>query len=363
MKKIYLLITIILLTFICFLIVLFKPRNYLIEYKINDLIVKENYNKKEGYYIYINYKDTNYPIYINQEYNRKRKLVQNIILNELDKEICLNVTITNNVYNICSEDNIIKSLDAMSDDYKLKFNINKETLKEIDTYKNIKIYNNNLNYFIWNYKGFYQINTKYNNLDLFKKDNYQNSLTYQTEDYLLFPNYDSDYYFTKFYIYDIKKDNLKEFNFDFEISYDSYYLGHISNEVYLIDKKNQVEYLINLKKNLIDIISKDNTAKYYNGSKFEDTSLTKLINNEIVFSNNSIYKYNINDDKLYLNIKDFQMLITNKKVKKIVHINNDTVYYLSNDELYSYKYLDNNRLLLKHNEWLFNYNNHIFIFN
>ena len=363
MKKIYLLIILILLTFICFLIILFKPRNYTIEYKVNDLLVKENYIKKEGYYIYINYKDTNYPIYINQEYNRKRKLVQNIILNELDKEICLNVTISNNSYNICSEDNTIKPLDAMSDDYKLKFNTNKKILKEIDNYKNIKIYNNDLNYFIWNYKGFYLINNKYNTLNIFKKDNYQNILTYQTEDYLLFPNYDSDYYFTKYYIYDIKKDNLKEIDFDFEISYDSYYLGHISNEIYLIDKKNQVEYLINLKRNSVDIISKDNTAKYYNGSKLEDTSLTKLINNETKFQINSIYNYSLKDDKLYLNIKDYQILVTDKKVKKIVHINKDTVYYLSNDELYSYKYLDNNKLLLKYNEWLFNYNNHIFIFN
>ena len=362
MKKLYLLITFILLTFLLFLIIIFKPRNYIIDYQINDLFITEKYQKNEGYYIYIDYKDLKYPIYINKKYNRKRKLIKSVIVNELDKEACLNIFTQDKDYLVCSKDNEITTIESLSKDYQEKFNIKKEE-KLLDTYKNIAIYNKDLTYLIWNYKGFYQINKNYNNLDIFKNDNYQNNLSYQTENYLIFPNYDNEYYFTKLYVYDIKKNNLKDIYFDFEISYDSYYLGHISNNAYLIDKKNQNEYQIDLKNKSIEKISKDNTAKYYNGSKFEDMSITKLINNEIRFKYNNIYNYSLENNKLYLNIKDFKILITPQNVKQIVHIVNDTVYYLVDDKLYSYKYLENNKLLLKYNEWLFNYNNHIFIFN
>ncbi len=363
MKKIYLLIIIILLTFTSFLIIIFKPRSYTLSYNLGEYLITEKYIKNEGYYIYVDYKNNKYPLYINQKYTRHRKIIKEIKIQELEKELCLDIMTKNNSNKICSNNDEIISQDLLSDNFKKEFNLEIAKEKILENYKNMEIYNQNHNYLIWNYKGFYKVGANIKTLDLFKKDNYQNPLAYQTENYLIIPDYDSDYYFTKFYIYNYKKDTIKELKHEFEISYDSYYLGNINEELYLVDKKNQNEYKINLKKNYIEKISKDNVGKYFNGSKLEDISITKLINNELKFTTNNIYNYTLEDNKLYLNIKDFKILVTNKKVKKIVYIINDTVYYLSEDKLYSYKYLENNKLLIKHNEWLFNYNNHIFIFN
>ena len=364
MKRIYLLITIILFTFSAFLIIVLKPRNYTYNYQLNEFNIAEQYIKKEGYLFAINYKNTNYPLFIKQNYSRKRKYIKNIEIYEYENEVCLNVNVFNNNYYICSNNDSLKTLDTMSTAFLEKYEYKLQESSILETYQNINIYNKDLTYLIWNYKGYYQINNQNNStLISFSKDNYNNNLSYQTGNYLVFPDYDSDYYFTKLYIYDIKNNKLNEIDFNFEISYDSYYLGTVNQSVYLLDKKNQNEYEINLKKHSLKKISKEDTALIYNGSKWEEITLTKLINNETKFPINNLYNYILNEGKLYLNIKDYQILITNEEVKKIVYTSNNKVYYLAGDSLYSYEYLGSSNLLLKYSEWNFNYNNHIFIYN
>ncbi len=363
MKKLYLLITFILLTFIVFLIVVYQKRSYKIEYTIADFKITENYLKKDGYLFNINYKDNNYPLFIKNNYSKSRKFIKEIKSYELDKEVCLNISVFDKNYYVCRDNNEIKTIYAMSKNFLEKYSINIEPDNLIKKYQNINIYNNDYTYLIWNYKGFYQIDKTEKSLISFKKDNYQNELAYQTEKYLIFPNYDSEYYFNKIYVYDIENEKLKEVISEFDISYDSYYLGVVKNSLYLIDKKGKIEYEINLKKNTIKIVSDGNYAKIYNGSKWEEVSITKAINNNVVFPTNNEYIYYLDDNHLYLKIKDYNILITNEKVKKIIHINNNVVYYLVADKLYRYEYLKDNKLLLKYPEWNFNYNNHIFIFN
>lgn len=364
MKKIYLLITIILLTFISFIIIVLKPRNYTLKYLINNLNITENYIKNEGYLFTINYKDIDYPIFIEHNYSHKRKFIENITIYELNDEICLNTKVFNNNYYICSNSKELKTLNTMSKEFLEKYDFKNYDNKIINKYQNINIFNNDFNYLIWNYKGFYQLN-KNNNSTLisFNKDNYQNNLSYQTEKYLIFPDYNSEYYFNKLYIYDIQNSKLSELECEFEISYDSYYLGDVSNQVYLVDKKNQNEYAINLKEKSVNKISKDGIGLIYEEKKWSEESITKIINNEKKFKLSKIYNYIIKDEKLYLNIKNYEILVTNNNVKHIIHTNDNQVFYLSKDKLYTYEYLNDNKLLLEYPEWNFNYNNHIFIFN
>ena len=56
------------------------------------------------------------------------------------------------------------------------------------------------------------------------------------------------------------------------------------------------------------------------------------------------------------------MLLTNLDVKAIISCNDEIVYYLSNDSLYSYDEQNGNVLLLSNFDWKFNYLNRIFIF-
>ena len=52
MKKFYLFISIILLTFISFIVIINIPKNYELEYKINDITIKEKYIKEDDGYQY-----------------------------------------------------------------------------------------------------------------------------------------------------------------------------------------------------------------------------------------------------------------------------------------------------------------------
>ena len=244
------------------------------------------------------------------------------------------------------------------------YNIKPTESKELSTYNKISIYNLKHDYLVWNYKGYYQILKDDNkSLDIFKKDNYKNYLSYQTEKYLIFPDYDSEYYFKKIYFYNIEDKILNNITFDNEISYDTYYLGNIDNKVYFIDKKNKCEYELNLKKKTLKIVSKNDYGIIYNNGIWEDATLTKLINNELKFTNNSIINYKLEDNTLYLIIDNKKIKISNENIKQIIHTNSNIVYYLSENKLYSYEYLKDETLLLKYDEWNFNYNNHIFIFN
>lgn len=364
MKKIYILIGSILLLFTFYLIIIYVPKNYKLIYQKNDFEVEETYNRIEKKYFFnVSYENVNYPLVINKKYSRKRKLISNITINKLGDEKCLNIYISDKLYNICSEKNELKSINTMSSKFNENYGIHNKSNEKKYSFNKIDIYNDEKNYLVWNYKGFYRI-LKNNDevLNIFSKDNYKNLLSFQTNEYLIFPNYDSNYYFKKMYIYDTKNNILNDINFDDEISYDTYYLGVIKNKLYLVDKKNQVEYEIDLNKNTIRPISKGGVAYIYNGEKLEETFIKKLIINEQKFVNKDNYEYFIDNNTLYLRLMDKSIKVSNLNVKKIVYINKDVVYYLSGDKLYMYQYNSDEQLLLGYTEWNFNYNNHIFIF-
>ena len=366
MKKLYILISIISLTFIAFLIVVFIPKNYELNYKINDCAISESYLKNDNSYLFlIKYQNVEYPLLINNKYSHKRKLIKNIKINKEEPEICLDIIINNNIYYICSNNNELKMLHTMSNEFlKKHYNMENNEIKEIQNYNNISIYNLDYKYYIWNYKGFYYISNKNTEeLNIFTKDNYKNYLTYQTNNYLIYPDYDSEYYFKKIYIYNISKNIEYTIYIEDEISFDSYYLGDVNNKVYFIDKKNKKEYEIDLKKKYIKQISKDNIGYIYENNTLKETSLNKIINNEIVFANQNIIHYLLEENTLYILINNQKIKVSNNKVKQIIYQNNNEIYYLSDNKVYTYNYLSNENLLLKYDEWNFNYNNHIFIFN
>lgn len=366
MKKIIILITVLILMFLAYLIILEIPKNYQLTYNLKDFKITESFLKYEKKYLFeVSYNNTNYPLLINKKYTAKRKLISSITTKEEQESTCLNIKIEDITYYICSNDNKLKSLNAMSPSFlKKNYNIYNNKANETNTFNNIKIYNSNHRYLIWNYKGYYIISNQKNIiLDIFKKDNYKNFLSYQTDRYLVFPNYDQDYNFNELYVYDNEDNKLHKIKLEEEISYDLYYLGTYKDKVYFIDKKNKNEYELNLHKQKIKLISSNNTGAFYNGKKLINISLTKLINNETKFPINNIYNYKLDKNELYLYINNYKIKITDLNVKKIIYINNDEVYYLSDNKLYFYKYNNNEEILLSYDEWNFNYNNHIFIFN
>ncbi|MDD4187501.1 MAG: hypothetical protein PHX04_01845 [Bacilli bacterium] len=367
MKKIYMLISIFIFAFIFYLLVLFLPKNYTSTYIINNFEVSETYiTDEKKYQIIISENNLEYPLIFLDKYNKSRKIVENITSIIKEDEKCLTIVINDKKYPVCYKNDILIDFRLLSKEMQENYQelISSKNDNIIDTYQNIKIYNyNNKKFYIWNYKGYEYLNEKENTtINLFDEDNYHNSLAYKNDRYILTPNYDQEYYFNSFLVIDNKNKELYNFDFENEISYSSYYLGEIKNEIFLVDKKNYMEYKLNINKNKLKIVGTEKKNGLIFTDKWENISLKKLANKEYTFLKKEKYNYQVIDEKLYLLIKKNRILISNYKIKDIIYINNHDVYYLVNDVLYLFNPNIGEVKLLESNEWNFNYENKIFIF-
>ena len=344
-KKLRNLIIFLLFTFIIFLFFLNHEHNYTISYDIKDIKIKESYDKKSKYYLFeVAYDNKTYEIVSESKYINKRKLIKDINITKEKSSICLSFESKLSLYDVCSNEDTFY------------FPNKKETFKENSSYKNIKIDNlNNKTYLLWNYSEFIYINKDdKKEIKLFNKDIYKLNLIYQTDKYLLIPNYDESYKFTKVYLLN-KNSKVKDFHLRYEVYFDSYILGDYKNKVYLYDNKSEIEYYFDIKK---QDIYKTNYQIYING-KWEKVTNQKLKNNKLKFSNENIFNYSLKDGKLYASDK---YLVTNLKVSKIIKTDNLDIFYLSDDTLYYFNPLKGEKPLLKYSEWEFNNTNMIFIF-
>lgn len=355
-KKKSILFVFLFLVFVFFF--LFHSRNYEIEYNRNDVYVKERFMKKEKVYEFIfHYQGKDFILRIPNSYIPYKKLIKSIEIKEVDDAICLvpsSKKIT--MAPVCLKDN-----EQLSSHLVLKEEIE---INPQDTYENITIYNlNQKSYFLWNYKGFYKIDSKKKEtISLFQNDTYSLSLVEQVGNYLILADYDQKYEFQKFYVLNSKSGKVKELSLKEALPFDSYFLGVFKNKAYLIDKKNKQEYEINPKKLEIEKISKKNMGKLYTNNAWESLNMDILASNEKKFTYDEWITYQVENNTLYAIIDTYKIKLSNQKVKEIVYSEKDTVYYLVEDKLYCYNPEDGEIVLLSNFEWNFNYKNMIFIF-
>lgn len=358
-------IFVLILLIVIYIIVLIVPKNYEIDYIINKVKINENYDKHTKKYTFIlTYENTDYPLIVNSKYLKKRKLIENIKIASDEKDTCLSVEYLNANKIICSDSSGLKDYRLIND--KLFSENYEKIIKPIKetTYENIKIYNTDETYLIWNYNGYLKISENNEKINILNEEKYNNQSTYQNDRYLIIPNYDSSYYFKKIYIYDTEKNNLSNIAFNYEISYNLLYLGTFKNKVYFLDLKNKNEYELNLKKKTIKLLNeKDNYGLFLNGNKLEHVKVDTLVKNEKVFASEINNNYSLEDNTLYMNIDRYKLKVSNQKITEIVRIIDDTVYYLVDDTLYRYNEKIGEEQLLKYKEWKYNYHNQIFIFN
>ena len=346
-KKLRNLVIFLILIFVIFLFFLNFKHSYTLKYKINDIDVTEKYHKKEKYYSFlISYEGKDYELISFDKYTSKRKLINDIKVDNKEESTCLSfVSNKISLYDVCSNED------------SFYYPHEEKEFKENSNYKNIKINTlNNKTYFLWNYHEFIYLNAKKNtNIKLFDKDIYKLNLIYQSDKYLVVPNYDENYKFTKIYLLNKENGKTKEVNLRYEIYFDSYFLGNYKNKVYLYDYKSELEYYFDLKK--YDIYK----TKYQinNNGKWESVTNQKLKNNKLTFTKDKVFNYSLKKDKLYANDK---YLVTNLSVNKIIKADNLDVYYISKDTLYYFNPMQGVIPLLKYSEWEFNNTNMIFIF-
>ena len=237
-KKPIILLSFLLLVFIMFIYFYLKDYSYELEYVVDNINVKESYDKDNKVYNFnLSYNDLNFEIVSFDKYINKRKLIKTINIGE---DNCMSFDSLVSLYSICYSD----------DKYFTKYIDDTKSFKEESSYENIEI--NNLNdktYLLWNYQDFiYLSNNKKTKINLFNKDIYNLNLNYQFDNYLVLPDYEEDYIFDKVYIINTDKAKVTNFKLRYELYFDSYFLGNDKQNVYLYDLKNEQEYYLDLKK-------------------------------------------------------------------------------------------------------------------
>ena len=332
--KLLIFITILLLVFIIFLFFIFKSYNYTVTYNINDIKIEEEYNKKDKYYTFLITKNKiTYPFLIRSKYLRHRKLINDILVKENDNEVCLYPQSKRiDFYPICSNDKDIVAYNLANNkdiDYTFK-GVN----KNIFEYEKIKSYNiNNANYLIYNYKGFYFINkdNKFN-IELFNKDNYNINLYYIYKDYVIIPDYNDDHYFKRLYAVNNNTGKVITIDSEYDISYDSIFLGDYKKKIYLLDKKERKEYVILFNKKKVE----ETEFKNIKNGKLVNESYSKIVNNYKGITNKNIFKYEVINNKLYKVIDNIKIKLSDNYVDKIISNKEEVIYYLVKENLYMY---------------------------
>ncbi len=384
-KILILLIILIILILCCKNIFYIKSLNYSLDYKEEHFNIYEKY-EDGNYYIEIKHKDKIYPVRIDKK-NTNKKIINKVyyfkdntyecLLPVIDNKIltdimCYSGNIIYNYHDVVGKDNKLDEFVATISEYNINQfkdnNIKKKTINNVDLYTENNIQKNIA---ITTYNG---LVTDFVNIKLFDTDLYNNKISAFVDNFYLVADYENQYEFKYFYVVDLNTKKIKKIKSKYEISYDSYIQGIVDDKVYLYDKDNENQYEIDVKKEKINIISKDDNIKYYKNKKWETMSKTKankeiyfdytsLENNftdfdEVIETNNYFYllKQNINQYDLYrvdkenIDIYKFIGIVPTN----LIYYKDNYLYYVYENELYFYSDIYGKRTLLKDDELQFN---------
>ncbi len=357
MKKLVVFISFIIFLGIGFLYILNKPKSYETEYNVDGYTITEKYDKKASYYNYVLMKDDLSFNFVSQaSYSSHRKMITKIIEEKNDDALCVQPEAKNDSFQmICYKNK----------EYVDKYLANIESVsipKRINKVANIDIYDKDHEFIIWNNKGF-KLLAENKDFKFLSKESYDNLLTYQGKDYIIVADYDQSRTFNKLYIYKEDKKEMDTWDLGVDISFESYFMGEIDDCVYLFDKKNKIQYSLDVSDKKIKITSDKDGALYYDRG-LTHKSLDMLSYNEMKFEYENKYNFILEDNKLYLRFygTEQKIRISDKEVAHVVYATDEEVYYLVNEELYSYNVNTGEKLLLINFEWNFTYLNKIFIF-
>ncbi|MCI8394310.1 MAG: hypothetical protein HFH86_02370 [Bacilli bacterium] len=344
-------------------------RNYEKTYQLNEFQIKEQYDKNQKVYTFeVTKEQKTFHFIVEHSYLQKKKLLTKIDWLEEDNITCI-IPHSDKLktYPQCIQNeeavdyHLLESelKNRLAESYFIKFYSNKETYEKID----IRNLDHNT-YYIWNYKGFYRINQKTRqNISLFEKDIYDITNIAQVKDYLLIPDYNASYYFNKFYV--LQMSNGKQSTWDFKESlyFDGYFMGSDDNSLFYMDRKNKIQWeLLPKRKKMRKVGTENKNGKVLENGEWEKISTTKLANETVRFSKQTIYQYEI-DNGLYVKYLDCpsRKKISNRNVKEIVTTIQNKVYYLAGESLYYYTEETGEVEVMSYFEWNFNYKNMIFI--
>lgn len=334
------------LIFIVIVVNQFLPKSYEIVYSIANYQVIEKYDKKHQSYLFnIIGEDNNIFKYsFKAKYNSKHKIITNIEGNGN----CIKVDNKYNSYSMCSNNDL------------LTFNYEYEPSYVSQNYENLHIYNlDDRNYYIWNYGYFYNINNgNIIKVKVFDKDVYTLDLITKYQHYLIMGDYNREHYFNTFYLINSKNNKISTKKLEYDIYFNSYFLGTYKKYLYLYDVQTETEYCFKpLKKDETEVT----TYGIYINQKWVPTSAIKMNKKDLVFSSAKDYTFILENDTLYYQTLNSKIQVVDFKVKQIIEQFDDEVYFLAENRLYKFNIYSGLKIIVQNNEWLYNSKN-IYIF-
>lgn len=350
------------------LLSLFNSKSYSIEYNIFDYEISENYDKeKKLYYIEITKDKITYPIVYKSEYLKEKKIIKDVKEYSKDDYKCLTISSSLiKTYPVCSIKKEIIDYHLIPEELQTKisdyYSSQKSTEKQLGHYE---LYNKNTEMLIWSYKGFNHIKDgKLKFIEIFEEDIYEIPLATKINDYIFVPDYEQKYNFNKVYIINLNTLKVDSWKLKYDISFDSYILGTNNKSIYLVDKKNKIEYELVPEKQKMRILAKGNQQGIlYNKGTIQKELISKLSTKNYSFTYDNIYNYTLHNKNIYLNYLDtsIKTKISNQEITDIVYTKDDNVYYLVDNTLYRYNPKYGETKIVKYQEWSINYKNLIFI--
>lgn len=369
-KKVKIFVSILFISIIFYAVwqVFIEKSDYEIGYRISGFDITEMYRSKEKlYYFSATSTDEVYDIVLESDLKSKRKLIDNAELYIKGDKRCLYLlSSTLKTYPICFDGGKRVDYFKIKDDLSIDFSQENISSPKKTTFANIEVQNLfDRKLAIWNHSGFiYFSSDTYRQLDFFEEENYADEYSFQIGKYVLIPNYDEKYNFTRFYLLDMETGKTKVWNLGISINYNFYFLGFYEDKGYIIDRKERNEYELDPKKQKINIISQNGMGKVWDGQIWKELSMTKLVNDDYHFNNDLPIDFSIEKNKIYMYYFKGRMgiEISDRNISKIVKSYGHEVFYIVNDSLYSYSPYHGEILLAHYSEWEFNKDNTIYIY-
>ena len=387
-------------TLIIFVIVFFSLKfilflfddGHTITYNVGNFKIKEELNTEQNnnYYFELTHEKFKINFSVNQNYNKKEKIINKIEYKNIDGYKCIlpifkdgkiltdvmclknnTITYAHNLDNKNIEEYLttLKKHGYNLEDYKDK-------ASEIKLSNTQTIYEDNFleNHYIAmeTYKGLNLFNGKESNVKIFENDVYTKPISYFTGKYYIVADYTENYTFKIFHVINIINGNQIDIRSYDDISFDSYIEGAINDEIYLFDKDAKKQYKIDITNESVDLFHDKNNLQTYNG-KWEKMNLTEALEGKFFrnYYTNDIkgytkvdkvgnYYYIYEKENDYYNV--YRADIQNKKLKtylfKTTDLNSiiyleDTIYYINGNTLY-YHTNYGERKVIKNTELDFN---------
>ena len=352
-----------LLLFVILCLFIIKPRGYHKEYSFDVFNIYEEYNDNK-YYFKISSNDYIFDYYVDHKRLLGKKRIKDIKVYQNDLYTCIVPSIYKLdsiplCYGKTSQIDYHLVNNDMKDHFSFYFN---EDNTNITTYNNINIYDLvNKSYLVWNYHNLINITKNKNEeIKLFDNDYYDVSLGAVVGNYYIIPDYDEEYNFNTFKIVNLKNLNVDTWKINYNISKDSYIVGVYDKSVFLVDKKNKIEYEYVPSRKKIRIVGKESGKGLIYNDGYEKVLMSKLLTEDIHFDYGYSYDFILENNILFSKTENMKVLITNQNVKSIVSKGNNYVYYLVDNTLYYYDIYVGEVKVMDSFEWNFNYNNIIY---